>query len=438
MSEFNNLKERLELIVVAHRELHKAIKKNNEVCYGKSLGEGRGTKAVKLLVNKTTKKNISILRKKLGLKDSLDAETWVGCFPIVTSLTDVKIVACTGDSIEIALKVMPITITDLENKGDTRFRPWREVYVLEKTTEIIQNRGVPSLPILYGFSICNSLKTKDYINKRLIDRMERSNPAEKFGKNALIIFSELADYDLEYWVKNILFELPDANILKAAIFQVMSGLLALNQELHLVHFDLHVGNVLVSEISAGGYFHYKIGNSNYYVPNYGYLFKVWDFSRSVLLESDTKDLLIKKTLFHGKRYFGDAFKKKTANVVFNIEEGIIGTFMDYLYSFDTFKFAKTLYTAIRIKQEADTTSRTKKKRTKPKPDVKLDKSLNLLVQIIKSAQTDLLKKLTLSKKPKKFVYSGTPREVLLKFFSEYKKKPDASLIINKDKPFVLR
>ncbi len=437
MPEFNTLDERIQLISSARRELNKVIHKNNEVCYGQELSKGK--QPIRLLVNKNTKQTISLLRKRLGLKDSLDAETWIGCFPLLISPIK-NITVCAGDSIEIALKVMPITITDLKNKGNTKYRPWKEIYILEQSTEIVQTHGVPNLPLLYGFSICNSLKIDDYINKRLKERMERASPDEVFGKNALIIFNELADYDIEYWIKNVLFKLPDPKVLKSCIFQVMAGLAILNKQIHLVHFDLHVGNVLVSEINAGGFYHYRINNKDFYLPNYGYLFKVWDFSRSILLEGDTKDLIIKKTLFHGKRQFGDQFKRKTANVIFNIEEGSLGGFMDYLYSFDTFKFAKTLYTVTRIKQESESSrsSRTKqsKKRAMTKSNPELNKVLQTLVQITKAAQTDLIKKLTLSKHPSKFTYNGTPAIILSKFFPEYKKKPDSSLIINK-KPVII-
>jgi len=436
MSEFETLEERISLISAAQKELRNVIKKNNEVCYGKELSK-QSNQNIRLLVNKTTKETISLLRKRLGLKDSLDAETWVGCFPLM--IIPIKnIILCPENSIQIALKVMPITITELNNKDNTKYRPWKEIYILEQCTEIVQNGGVPNLPLLYGFSICNSLKIDDYKNKRLMDRIERSPPSEKFGQNALMIFNELADYDLEYWIKNTLFKLPDPKVLKSCIFQVMAGLAALNKQIHLVQFDLHVGNVLVSTINPGGFYHYKINNKDYYLPNYGYLFKVWDFSRSVLLESDTKDIIIKKVLFHGKRQFGDQFKRKTANVIFNIEEGNLGDFMDYLYSFDTFKFAKTLYTVTRIKQETESSRSTRsKKRSMTKRNPDLSKILQTLIQITKDAQKDLVKKLTLNKRPvNKFLYNGTPAVILLKYFPEYRKKPDQSLIINK-KPFII-
>lgn len=424
MLRFNNLDERLELIVVAHARLHNVIDEN--ICYGRKLDpKGRVT----LLVNRRTQKNVSIIRKKLGLKDSLDAETWVGCFPAIESETKPRFIACADNSIEIALKVMPITVSELQNKGNAKYRPWKEIYVLERSTEIVQQGGIPNLPVLYGFSICKGLKKSDYLNKRLIDRMV-SNPKEKFGQSAVIIFNELADYDMEYWIKHVFFDLPDPDVLRTAIFQVLAGLLALNSTIHLVQFDLHIGNILVSRIDSGGYFHYILNDNDYYIPNHGYLFKVWDFSRSILLEGDTRDIIIKKVLFHGKRFFGQAFQKKTANVVYNIDSSTLGRFLDYLYSFDTFKFAKTLYTAVRIKQEA-TTSRGLKK------NPQLARILDILLQITKSAQADLLKRLTLSKEPKKFIYEGIPKVLLHKYFSQYRKKPEKSLIVNKGSPFVV-
>jgi len=44
-----------------------------------------------------------------------------------------------------------------------------------------------------------------------------------------------------------------------------------------MHSDSHDGNFLYKKIHPGGYFHYKINEKNYYIPNLGYIWVIWDF-----------------------------------------------------------------------------------------------------------------------------------------------------------------
>ena len=57
------------------------------------------------------------------------------------------------------------------------------------------------------------------------------------------------------------------------IFQILSGIYSIHKICNICHFDLHGGNILISNIEANGYWLYSINNNDYYIPNYGYILK---------------------------------------------------------------------------------------------------------------------------------------------------------------------
>ena len=65
------------------------------------------------------------------------------------------------------------------------------------------------------------------------------------------------------------------------IFQILSGIYSIHKLCNICHFDLHGGNILISNIEANGYWLYSINNSDYYIPNYGYI---------LLVDSNFKDI----------------------------------------------------------------------------------------------------------------------------------------------------
>jgi hypothetical protein len=66
------------------------------------------------------------------------------------------------------------------------------------------------------------------------------------------------------------------------VFQIMAAVRSLSYQFGLVHDDLHDGNVMVYELGSawkGGYFHYVIDGTDYYVPVFGKMACVIDFGR---------------------------------------------------------------------------------------------------------------------------------------------------------------
>ena len=97
----------------------------------------------------------------------------------------------------------------------------------------------------------------------------------KKEKPCLLVVNELADGDLKtYLEKKIHIWHPE--LVTNCVFQICAGLYALEKFYDMTHNDLHYGNILVHEITPGGFWHYKIDGHNYYVPNLGYVFLLWD------------------------------------------------------------------------------------------------------------------------------------------------------------------
>lgn len=65
-----------------------------------------------------------------------------------------------------------------------------------------------------------------------------------------------------------------------AYFQIMAAVHSLQKYLNMVHLDLHSKNILVTKVKKGGYWKYKIDDTDYYIPNMGYIFYIIDFDQA--------------------------------------------------------------------------------------------------------------------------------------------------------------
>ena len=93
------------------------------------------------------------------------------------------------------------------------------------------------------------------------------------------------------------------------IFQILSGIYSIHKLCNICHFDLHGGNILISNIEANGYWLYSINNNDYYIPNYGYILKIWDFGRSMILNTDDFIDICSQIIHQCKRFYKEHFKK---------------------------------------------------------------------------------------------------------------------------------
>ena len=110
-----------------------------------------------------------------------------------------------------------------------------------------------------------------------------------FGNNSLCILNELCDSSLKDILNNNYIEKINDNMLYSFMFQILCGIYSIHKLCNICHFDLHGGNILISNIEQNGYWLYNINNNDYYIPNYGYILKIWDFGRSMILYTDDFD-----------------------------------------------------------------------------------------------------------------------------------------------------
>lgn len=109
------------------------------------------------------------------------------------------------------------------------------------------------------------------------------------GQEKIIIASELANEDLESWLKS---KKRTLNEIKSAIFQLYSGIYFFHKILKKSQADFNLGNALVhrTETRVGKHhWVYNINNVKYYVPYGNDLFTLWDFGKIANLKSSIKE-----------------------------------------------------------------------------------------------------------------------------------------------------
>jgi hypothetical protein len=144
-----------------------------------------------------------------------------------------------------------------------------ETNVLEILTQLNINKSLcPHFPITYGILKCN------YNNYQHITLLKHLYNKQKL----LFIFTELATDNLHNLMKN---SKITSKILYNALTQIFISIMFFNKYIKAFHRDSHSGNFLYHKIKAGGYFHYRFNDKDYYVKNLGYLWIIWDFGQIV-------------------------------------------------------------------------------------------------------------------------------------------------------------
>jgi hypothetical protein len=151
---------------------------------------------------------------------------------------------------------------------------FREIRSTRLLTLLLRYGVCPNVPILYQVYLCDSCgRSKD--GKVTINEKEivKKDPCA-------IIINELSNGDLKTWMKTSRTEEEWVG----AIFQIFMGLLGMQLNFGMVHYDFHWGNQLWSKVVNEPWL-YNIfdiyGNylESFMVPTYGNLFKIWDMGK---------------------------------------------------------------------------------------------------------------------------------------------------------------
>ena len=141
-----------------------------------------------------------------------------------------------------------------------------ELYLMKVISDHRKKTNNLHLPFLYGYTKCplSKINNKD----DLPDLIKTSK-----NKGYTIIFNELLLGDLKHYLYNIAKDNYDLWL--NAIEQIYISIASLH-ELGILHNDSHYGNFLYKKIEKGGYFQYIINGKDYYIPNLGYIWVIWD------------------------------------------------------------------------------------------------------------------------------------------------------------------
>lgn len=334
-----------------------------------------------IIFYKTQSKVLLLGISLLGIKESLDGESWIVALKPSYNEKENKF-EFKNEKI-FALKIVP----QIEGEIDISKR---EIDLIKKASKLVINNFTPNLQIFYGQSICNKMPIDYYKNQRLKNKLINK---KAYKNKAFMIFYEQSQSDLEHYLRN---HILDTRQIKSLIFQVMHGLAMLNKYYALVHFDLHLGNILYNKEQNYDYIHYKIDEIDYYIPAYGAVFTIWDYGRSVLLQSDMENIIKKKILFHMRRHFNVEFEYLIDNIKNNLDKN--PQYYKYLYSYDTYRFILCLSLITK--------------------NMKFNKSL--IDKLLTISKNDLTIHLPGSSAKN---FAGAPINILRKYFKEFTKKP---------------
>lgn len=139
-----------------------------------------------------------------------------------------------------------------------------EIKMLSKMNEIAINKISPHMPIIYRIVYCD-----EPLNLNL-----SKIPDKLIGSvGYYILINELASYDL---AKFLLKPRGRDAVYESVLMQIVIALRTFHKYTGYIHNDSHWGNFLIHEIKSGGYWHYRIDDTDIYVPNHGYLVVLWD------------------------------------------------------------------------------------------------------------------------------------------------------------------
>jgi hypothetical protein len=234
---------------------------------------------------------------------------------------------------KLALKFCPLTKAEMMHVMDMDYKVWKELEILKIIYGLLQINISPNLPIIYFYFICNNMHKNDYnnpnikkfynnrkIRKTIKDSLTDENDTKAhilnrmikkkdYGMNSLCIANELCDMTIKDILNEKYVDKIDDFMFKSFMFQIISGIYSYVKHGNIAHFDLHGNNILISEITPDRYWAYKINNKVYYVYNYGYLLKVWDFGRSYIINKDSNEVIITQLKSQMIRFMDKLFEE---------------------------------------------------------------------------------------------------------------------------------
>lgn len=189
---------------------------------------------------------------------------------------------------KFAIKMSRITNEEFNDPYSESGSAWYEIWMLKDILKpMVAKNLCPNLPVFIDTFLCDKC---DFIFKK----GDVQHPC-------VITVMELASSDMYYYLK---YKSRSDEEMYSALFQIMAGLHAIQMGGQILNNDIKSRNILVYNVKPGGYWHYRIKKTDFYVPNFGKMFVLNDFGVSTIYDPNfqlypTKE---KKTFNMGSRY----------------------------------------------------------------------------------------------------------------------------------------
>lgn len=349
-----------------------------------------------IIFNETRDTIMSIMFKDLSHTsfESKDGEAFMSCIPIFKNEMTKQFYCDPHKSKIMAIKLIPLNDSEFAETSEPlskrKGKVWNEIRILEKCKEEYTTN--PNLPIMYYYGHSDKIAKQIYRNSHAPTR--QNNPG-------LILFNEFANETLNSFIHQIHNAL-NMDILDNIMFQILVGLYTLHNKFHVIHYDLHLSNVLIIDTLFNEFnevYEYKINNKTYYLDNIGILSYPWDFGRSYF-STDSTETHVNNFIKISKKVFG---KEKTIINHNRIVNYIKKKGIEPLYSYDIYKIFFSVYNIL-------------------KNNNILLNEIEVYKEIYQECRNDL-EQVLLNKKKK---INGTAGNILEKYFSHFKNKPEGS------------
>lgn len=189
---------------------------------------------------------------------------------------------------QFAIKMSRITNEEFKDPYSESGMAWYEIWMLKDIIKpIVAKNLCPNLPVFIDTFLCDKC---DFIFRK----GDVQHPC-------IITVMELAQSDMRDYFK---FKPQSDEEIYSALFQIMAGLHAIQMSGQILNRDIKSKNILVYDVKPGGYWHYKIGKNDFYVPNFGKMFILNDFGVSTLYDPNFQlyPNKTKKTFNLGSRF----------------------------------------------------------------------------------------------------------------------------------------
>lgn len=279
--------------------------------------------------------------------------------------------------IPLGIKVVPN-----ETKYDKTQHPsYLEFMALKLLTEELVDKNVTPHIVYYlgQQKISNRSRAIKFLN------LKKLEVEEKIRSNNHILISEyVSGGSLDNWIYTLYEDDKKINDLqwKCITFQLLYTIHVLQKKYKMMHNDFHYGNILIdTSIKPGGYFVYKFNKQTYYLPNFGFIPKLWDFEFAMIYNKTEKT----KNFYANKFVYGatkidpvsytvleDLDPEDIYNVPMEYNEVydvhyFLTSLLDLYISQDLFDWVLNLYPKELIPPDSDTDSDTDSPRNSNSP-----------------------------------------------------------------------